>query len=221
MKRVPRIAREDQMMEPWEVLAENRILHFIGPIVGMLYMDEECVGANNFSAENIAQSIIILDSINHEPIKLIIDSPGGFVKNGLNFYNIMQSVKSPVYTIGRFCASMAAILFASGAPGHRYLYPYARVMLHLPTGGFTGDPKQIERQVAEFQKDKETLVSLLIKHGVKKTREQIFEDIDRDFYLSNEGAISYGIADHIITPDIHQELFGNLVIPTLKTSGKK
>ena len=219
MKRIPRKsgAREDQMMQPWELLAENRILHLMGFIVGSWGRTGRY---DRFSLEAIAQSMIILDSLNHQPIKLVIDSPGGIVQDGLRFYNIMQSLKSPVYTIGSFCASMAAILFIAGAPGHRYLYPYARIMLHMPTGEFEGDPKEIERQVAEFQKDKETLVNLLMKHGCKKTREKILEDIDREFYLSNQEAIDYGVADYVITPDIHQELFGNLVIPDFKQEKK-
>ena len=219
MIRVPRKsgAREDQMMQPWELLAENRILHLIGFIVGAWGK----IGRYDYSSpEAIAQSMIILDSLNHKPIKLVIDSPGGIIQDGLRFYNIMQSLKSPVYTIGSFCASMAAILFVAGTPGHRYLYPHARIMLHLPTAEVTGDVETIQRQTAEFQKDKEILVNLLMKHGCKKSRKKILEDIDREFYLSDQGAINYGVADYIITPDIHQELFGNLVIPDFKQAEK-
>lgn len=211
MIRIPRGVREEQLMEPWEVLAENRILHLFGPIVGAEGGGGMMEGRyDSFSPEAVLESMIILDSKNHEPIKLVIDSPGGFIKDGLVFYNVMQSLTSPVYTIGRFCASMAAVIFAGGAAGHRYLYQYSRIMLHLPQGGFRGDPQEMERYLAEIQKDKEALMAILKKHGCSKTREQILVDIDRDFYLSNHEAIEYGVADQIINPEIHQQLFGNL-----------
>jgi len=196
-------------MEPWEILAENRILYLTGPIAG-----DNC-GERDYdptSPEAVSQSMIILDSINHGPIKLIIDSPGGTLQDGLNFYNVMQCINSPVYTVGKWCASMAAILFAAGAKGHRYIYPYARIMLHPPYGHFEGNPGEVKRQIAEFEKDKNVLVDLLIKHGCARKRKTILKDIDNGFYLSNQDAVDYGVADHVITPAIHQKLFSDLKI---------
>ncbi|MDO8424693.1 MAG: ATP-dependent Clp protease proteolytic subunit [bacterium] len=198
-------------MEPWEVLAENRILYLTGPIAG-----DNC-GERDYdptSPEAISQSMIILDSINHKPIKLVIDSPGGTLQDGLNFYNVMQCVSSPVYTIGKWCASMAAILFAAGAQTHRYIYPYARIMLHPHYGHFERNQGEVKRQLAEFEKDTNVLVDLLIKHGCASKRRAILKDIDNGFYLSNQDAVNYGVADHVITPAIHQELFGKLKIPS-------
>ncbi|MBI2042122.1 MAG: ATP-dependent Clp protease proteolytic subunit [Candidatus Nealsonbacteria bacterium] len=198
-------------MEPWEILAENRILYLTGPISG-----DNC-GERDYdptSPEAISQSMIILDSINHKPIKLVIDSPGGTIQDGLNFYNVMQCISSPVYTIGKWCASMAAVLFAAGAKGHRYIYPFARIMLHLPQGYLNGDQEEICRQVTELEKDKNVLVELLIRHGCARSKNNLLKDINKEFYLSNQDAVDYGVADFVITPAIHQELFGKLKIPS-------
>ena len=179
---------------------EERTLFLEGPIT---YSRDDL-----YSAEYLINALIVLDKISHEPIKLIISSLGGVIELGLLLYDTIQCINSPLYTVGRMNASMATIILASGRKGHRYIYPHSRTMLHLPVGGFEGDPKQVQRQIKEFDKFKDILIDIILKHGCTKSRTQILEDIDREFWLRGKEAVDYGLADEVITPEIHQELFG-------------
>lgn len=154
-----------------------------------------------FSAVNVTDSILALNAISEtEPIKLIIDSEGGDVRDGLVLRDTMMASRAPVYTFGRMAYSMAAILLSSGAPGHRYVYEHSHLMLHLPFGQYQGDPKETRAWANEMEKVKDRLVDILIQGGVKKTRDEILVDIDRQFWLTGKEIIDYGIADRIIQP---------------------
>lgn len=133
------------------------------------------------------------------PIKLHIDSYGGSIRAGLRLLDIMQTIPTPVWTIGSTCYSMGAILLAAGEPGYRFVMPSAHTMLHLPSGGFHGDARQMEIQNKEMQRVKTDLVDFLRKSGVKKTAKTILKDIDREFYMNAEETIKYGIADRMLT----------------------
>jgi len=193
-------ATELMAVEEALCLKEERTLFLNGPIT---YSRDD-----PYSAEYLINALIVLDKISHEPIKLIISSLGGVIELGLLLYDTIQCINSPLYTVGRMSASMAAIILASGRKGHRYIYPHSRTMLHLPVGGFEGDPKQVARQMDEFNKFKDILIDILLKHGCAKSKTQVLEDIDREFWLRGKEAVNYGLADQVITPEIHQELFG-------------
>ena len=142
---------------------------------------------------------------NHDPIKLVITSAGGELDSTFLFYDTMKLVQSPIEVVGRYCASAAVLLLAAGTKGKRYLYPHAKVMLHLPTGQFGGDPKDIKIQQIEMVKYQNQILKILKECGVTKSREEILTDIDRAFWLEPEEAIEYGLADAIFTPKVWQE----------------
>lgn len=189
--------RRDQIMGPHEtLLRRNRIFFLYGQIYGLPDRSDE------FSPTYVMDGMLALDSLSHEPIKLVVDTFGGQVAAGLNLYDVMKTVSSPIYTIGRSCVSMGAIISAAGEMGHRYLFENARVMIHLPLGQVQGDAKEVEIQAKEMEKTKNILVEILRANGVKKTAEEILKDIDREYWMTPQEAIDYGLADKILTRDL-------------------
>ncbi len=146
--------------------------------------------------------LMALDSLSHDPIRLVITSPGGDVDSAFLFYDTMRLIKSPIETAGRYCASAAAMILAAG--NKRYLFPHAKVMLHLPSGQMGGDARDWEIQHGEMQKYKNRLVDILIECGAKKTRAEILLDMDRDFWLEPKESIEYGLADEIMSKEVWQ-----------------
>lgn len=188
------LVSEDQMVSYREHLNFNRRMLFIsGAITGE-------VEAHN--------TLMAFDTISHDPIYLVITSPGGDLDATFLFYDTMKLIKSPIITVGRYCASAAALLLAAG--GKRYLLAHARVMLHLHASYFQKDTiinyQDMEIQQRQSQKYKDKMVDILCECGVRKSREEILADIDRDFWLEPQEAIDYGLADKIMTPEIWQEM---------------
>lgn len=146
----------------------------------------------------VAQLLFLESEDPEKDVFLYINSPGGIVTAGLAIYDTMQYIKSPVSTIctGQ-AASMAAILLAAGAEGKRIALPNARVMIHQPLGGAQGQASDIEIQAKEILKIKGSLNSILAKH-TKQPIERISSDTDRDFFLSAEESVRYGIVDKVI-----------------------
>ena len=146
----------------------------------------------------VAQLLFLESEDPEKDVYLYINSPGGVVTSGLAIYDTMQYIKSPVSTIctGQ-AASMAAVLLAAGAHGKRIALPNSRVMIHQPLGGAQGQAADIEIQAKEILKTRETLNTILAKH-TKQPIERIRTDTDRDFYMSAEEAINYGIVDTVI-----------------------
>src|SRR5690606_1521527 len=104
----------------------------------------------------VVDRLMYLDSISDKEIKLIINSPGGYVTSGFTIHDAMKSLKSPVSTICTgLAASMGSILLSAGTKGRRFVYPYARVMIHQPSGGARGQASNIEIQAKEIIKTKE------------------------------------------------------------------
>jgi len=154
--------------------------------------------------------LMAMDTFSHEPIKLVITSPGGDLDAAFLYYDTMKLLKSPVYTLGRFCASAAALVLAAGEK--RYLLPHARVMLHLPLhflGGLAGGGyKEGELQIIhkEAMKYKNRMIDILLECGAKKNREEVLEDIEnKDFWMDAQEAIAYGLADEIISREVLDE----------------
>ncbi len=149
--------------------------------------------------------ILAMDTLSDEPIKLVITSSGGDLDSTFLLYDTLKMVESPIITIGRYCASGAAILLAAGKK--RYLYDHARVMLHLPAGQMGGDAKDWDIQHKQMTQYKNKIVDILCECGVGKKREEILKDIDRDFWMDPTEAIAYGLADEIFT----SEIWGSLI----------
>ncbi|MCL6518385.1 MAG: ATP-dependent Clp endopeptidase proteolytic subunit ClpP [Armatimonadetes bacterium] len=146
----------------------------------------------------IAQLLFLEKEDPDKDIEFYINSPGGLVTAGLAIYDTMQIIKPDVATIcvGQ-AASMAAILLAGGAKGKRYALPNARMMIHQGSAGFQGTPSDIDIQAREILRYKALLNSLLAKHTGQPI-EKIERDTDRDFYMSAEEALAYGLIDEIL-----------------------
>jgi len=144
--------------------------------------------------------LLALDDLSHDPIKLVITSVGGDLDSAFLLYDTICLTKAPIYTLGRYCASAAALILAAGKK--RYLMPHAKVMLHphrMAMGGGSLSDTDLEVVRQESKKYKEKMVDILIDCGVKKTPEAILMDIEnKDFWLEPEEAIKYGLADKIM-----------------------
>ncbi|MGC9017020.1 MAG: ATP-dependent Clp endopeptidase proteolytic subunit ClpP [Caldimicrobium sp.] len=146
----------------------------------------------------IAQLLFLEAEDPDKDIMLYINSPGGLVTAGLAIYDTMQYIKPDVCTIcvGQ-AASMAAVLLAAGAKGKRYALKHSRIMLHQPIGAFQGQATEVEIQAKEILRLREILNDILSKH-TGQDKEKIRKDTERDFYMSAEEALSYGIIDKIL-----------------------
>jgi ATP-dependent Clp protease, protease subunit len=153
---------------------------------------------NDSTADLIVAQLLFLESENPDKdISMYINSPGGAVTAGLAVYDTMQYVKCQVQTIcmGQ-AASMGAILLAGGTEGKRYALPSSRVMIHQPWGGVEGQESDISIQAKEIVRLKNLTIDYF-SHNTKKSKEQVTADMERDFYMSAEDALTYGIVDHI------------------------
>jgi len=147
----------------------------------------------------IAQLLHLESEDPDKDIQLYINSPGGSVTSGLAIYDAMQYIRCDVATscIGQ-CASMAAVLLASGAPGKRFALPNSRVLIHQPWGGTQGQVTDIEIQAKEMLRIRHTLDEILAKHTGQPC-EKIHLDTERDNIMTAEEAAAYGLVDAVFT----------------------
>ncbi|HIC85075.1 MAG TPA: ATP-dependent Clp endopeptidase proteolytic subunit ClpP [Desulfobacterales bacterium] len=152
----------------------------------------------------IAQMLFLESEDPDKDINLYINSPGGSVTAGLAIYDTMQYIKPDVTTIcmGQ-TTSMAALLLAAGAKGKRYALPHARIMIHQPLGGAQGQATDIDIHAREILKIRDLLNEILAKHTGQDI-EKIRKDTERDFFMSAQEALEYGIIDKIITSRAQQ-----------------
>jgi ATP-dependent Clp protease protease subunit len=152
-------------------------------------------------ANVIVAQLLFLESENPDKdISVFINSPGGVITAGMAIYDTMQFIKPSVatYVMGQAC-SMGSFLAQAGAPGKRFMLPYARHMIHQPSGGTRGMQSDIEIQYKEITKMKEMLTQLYVKHNSKgKTFEEFERDMDRDTFMSAQESLDYGLVDQII-----------------------
>lgn len=162
----------------------------------IIFIDGEITDA---TADIAVAQILFLESQNPDKdISIYINSPGGSVTAGLAIYDTMQYVKCDVQTIcmGQ-AASMGAILLAGGTIGKRYALPSSRVMIHQPWGGTQGQATDIAIQTKEIIRLKKLSIRYFAEQ-TGKTEEVVAHDMERDFYMSAEDALAYGIVDHIM-----------------------
>jgi ATP-dependent Clp protease protease subunit len=173
-----------------DMLLENRIIFLAGPI-------------NERSASIVIMRMLYLQSIKKDqPIHLYINSPGGLVDQTLAIYDTMQFMGCDVatYCIGQ-AASGAAIVLAAGTKGQRFALPNAKVMLHQPYSGVTGQAEDIRIQAEEVLKDKKLLIEILAKHSGQDP-EKLAKETERDRYMNAREALKYGLVDEILAePD--------------------
>ena len=154
-------------------------------------------------ANLIVAQMLLLDSENPEKdIMLYINSPGGSVTAGLAIYDTMQHIRADVQTIclGQ-AASMGAFLLCSGAKGKRMALPHSRVLIHQPLGGAQGQATDIEIQAQEILRIKKTLNEIMASNTGQSIK-KIEKDTDRDYIMTPQEALEYGMIDKVITKDI-------------------
>jgi ATP-dependent Clp protease protease subunit len=147
----------------------------------------------------VAQMLFLESEDPDKDIQIYINSPGGSVTAGLAIYDTMQFVKNDIvtYCIGQ-CASMGAHLLAAGTKGKRFALPNARIMIHQPSGGAQGQATEIEITFKEIQRLKDNLAATFAKHTGQPLK-KVIKDMDRDFFMSAEEALEYGIVDKVLS----------------------
>ena len=147
----------------------------------------------------VAQMLFLESEDPDKDIQIYINSPGGSVTAGLAIYDTMQFVKNDIvtYCVGQ-AASMAAMLLASGTKGKRFALPNARIMIHQPSGGAQGQASDIEITYKEIQRLKDMMHEMLAKHTEQPVK-RIMKDMDRDYFMSSQEAMEYGIIDKVLS----------------------
>ena len=147
----------------------------------------------------VAQLLFLQAEDPAKPIQLYINSPGGSVTAGLAIYDTMQILSCEVHTycIGQ-CASMGAVLLCAGAKGHRYALPNSRIMIHSVSSGTEGTIHDMKRHFEESQRLNDVLTKLIAAH-CGKTEKQVAKDMDRDYFLSADEAVAYGLVDQVVS----------------------
>lgn len=156
---------------------------------------------NEHSASLVVAQMLFLESEDPDAdILFYINSPGGVVTAGMAIYDTMQFIKPDVSTIvmGQAC-SMGSLLATAGAPGKRLILPYARHMIHQPSGGARGQATDMLIQVEEILKMKRELTQIYVNHNsADRTFDELSNDMERDFFMSATEAVEYGLADRIV-----------------------
>jgi ATP-dependent Clp protease protease subunit len=180
----------------WDIfsrLLRERIIFLIGPV-------------DDTMAALACAQLLFLESENpKKEIALYINSPGGYVTAGMAIYDTMQFIKPPVSTlcVGQ-AASMGSLLLTAGAKGARYATPNARIMVHQPSGGFSGQASDIERHARDILKMKRRLNEIYEKH-TGRTYEEVERALDPDNFKSAEESKDWGLIDQVITTRLEAE----------------
>ena len=153
---------------------------------------------NDYTANVIQAQLLYLDSVDSErDISIYLNTPGGSVYAGLGIYDTMQFIRSRVATICTgMAASMGAVLLVAGEKGMRAALPHSRVMIHQPLGGIQGQASDIEITAREILKLKDELYQIISDHS-GQTMEKIRQDADRDYWMTAEEALQYGMIDKV------------------------
>jgi len=149
----------------------------------------------------VAQLLFLESEDDTKDISLYINSPGGSVTAGMAILDAMNFIKPDVSTIvmGQAC-SMGSLLAQAGAAGKRFILPNARTMIHQPSGGARGQATDMLIQVEEILKMKKTLTQVYVDHNsAGKSFDELAKDMERDYFLSAQEAVDYGLADKVIT----------------------
>ncbi len=183
---IEKTAQGERAYDIYSRLLKDRII-FIGSSV-----DE--IASNSV----IAQLIFLEAQAPERDIHLYINSTGGSVSDGLAIYDTMQYIRCPICTISiGISASVAAVLLTAGTKGKRHALPNSRILLHQPSGGFSGVAADIEIHAEEIIKMRERINRILSKHTGQPLK-KIARDTDRDFWMTAEEARDYGLIDEVI-----------------------
>jgi ATP-dependent Clp protease protease subunit len=184
---VEQTARGERSYDIYSRLLKERVVFIVGPVEDQV-------------ANLVVAQLLFLESENPDKdIHLYINSPGGSVSAGLSIYDTMQFVRPNVSTIcvGQ-AASMGAFLLSGGTNGKRFCLPHSRMMIHQPLAGFQGQASDIDIHAKEVLQTKDRLNKLLAEH-TGQPLEKIKNDTDRDFFMSGEEAVEYGLIDTVLS----------------------
>jgi len=150
-------------------------------------------------AQKVISQLIALNAESHDPIKVIVTTPGGHVDSGFAIHDIMKFIESPVITIGAgWVASIGVPIFMAAPKEHRYSLPGTRYLIHQPSGGAGGQASDIRIEAKEIIKIREKL-NKMIAEETGQTIEKIAKDSDRNFWMSSDEALEYGLVTKVIT----------------------
>jgi ATP-dependent Clp protease, protease subunit len=149
-------------------------------------------------AQTVSTQLLYLDHINHDPIKIMVNSPGGHVESGDTIHDLMQYVKSPVAVIGTgWVASAGTHIFLGAEKERRFCLPNTRFLIHQPSGGAQGRAGDIAIQAQEIVKMRERLARV-IADRTGQPFDRVIEDIERDYWMNIEEATAYGILGKVV-----------------------
>ncbi len=182
---VDQVSGGERSYDIYSRLLEDRIIFLSGEI-------------NDAVANSVVAQLIYLEGKNPDKdIYLYINSPGGSVSAGLAIYDTLNYIKCDVSTICiGLAASMGAFLLSSGTKGKRFALPNSEIMIHQPLGGTQGQASDIEIQARHMQKIKQK-INKILSENTSQPLEKIEKDTDRDFYMSADEAVNYGLVDKI------------------------
>ena len=152
------------------------------------------------TADSVVAQLLFLESQDPEkPINIYINSPGGTVTAGLAIYDTIQYIKPDVQTIclGQ-ASSMGALLLTCGTEGKRMALPSSRILIHQPWGGVQGQARDIDIQAREIVRLKKMIIAYFARH-TKKSESVIAQDLERDYYMSADESVEYGLVDKVLT----------------------
>ncbi len=187
---VEQSARGERSYDIYSRLLKERIIFVHGPI------------DDGMASLVIAQLLFLEREDADKDIDMYINSPGGSVTAGLGIYDTMQMIKPDVATICMgMAASMGSILLTGGAPGKRYALPYAKILIHQPwVQQVGGQATDIEIHARDLIATRRSLAGIY-ETTVKKPIEQILKDIERDYYMTAQEALDYGIVDQVLSKE--------------------
>jgi len=174
-----------------DMMLDNRIVFLIGDI-------------NYARAAEVIMKLLYLDNLKRSEISLYVNSPGGSVDDTMAIYDTMRFIGSPVatYCIGR-AQSGGAVVLAAGEKGKRFALPHAKIMLHQPWGGVTGQAADIKIQAAEIIKAKDVINKILATH-TGQSEDKIRQETERDRYMTADEAKDYGLIDEVLHEEVEE-----------------
>ena len=182
---VEQTSRGERAFDIFSRLLKERIIFLNGPV------------EDGMSALICAQLLFLESENPKKEIAMYINSPGGVVTSGLAIYDTMQYIRSPVSTVCMgMAASMGSFLLMAGEKGSRIALPNARIMVHQPSGGFSGQASDIERHAQDIIKTKRRLNEIYAKHTGQPI-EEVERVLDRDHFMTADEAKDWGLIDHV------------------------
>jgi ATP-dependent Clp protease protease subunit len=186
---IEQTAKGERSFDIFSRLLKDRTIFINGPI------------STEMSHVVVAQLLFLESEDPEKDIYVYVNSPGGEVTAGMAIYDTMQFIRPDVSTVvmGQAC-SMGSLLAQAGSAGKRLILPYARHMIHQPSGGARGQATDIQIQAQEILKMKEYLTNIYVKHNTAgKDFSQLSADMERDYFMSAQEAVAYGLADRVVS----------------------